>query len=85
MAILEAAGYRCVRSAASLGLFDVVAFGPRDVRCVQLKAGRARLSRAEREALAALTVPPNCSVEYWRFPDRCRAPLIERLVEGSHE
>ncbi len=77
--ILEAAGYVCTKAGGSLGLFDVVAIGPADIRCIQVKAGTARLSGVEREAILALTVPGNVSRESWRFPDRCRAPLIERL------
>ena len=64
---------------ASLGLFDVIAIGPHDVRCVQVKSGGKYLSGLEREAIQALTVPANVTREAWRFPDRCRAPLIERL------
>ena len=77
--ILEAAGYRCMRAAASLGEFDVVAVGPRDVRLVQVKCGGAYLSAIERETIAGLAVPANVSKECWRFPDRVRAPIIERL------
>lgn len=77
--LLEAAGYVCTKAGGSLGIFDVIAIGPADVRCLQVKAGTARLSGAEREAIAALSVPANVSREYWRFPDYCRAPLIERL------
>lgn len=79
MRILEAAGYVCTRASASLGLFDIVAVGPADVRLVQVKAGTKYVSGVEREAIAALAVPGNVTKEVWRFPDRCRAPLIERL------
>ena len=79
MRILEAAGYVCTRAGASLGLFDVVAIGPADVRLVQVKAGSKYLSAVEREQITGLAVPANVSRECWRFPDRCRAPLIERL------
>jgi Holliday junction resolvase len=79
MRILEAAGYVCTKAGASLGLFDVVAIGPVDVRLLQVKSGTARLSGLEREAIQALKVAPNVSREYWRFPDRCRVPLIEVL------
>ena len=79
MKILEAAGYVCTKAGASLGLFDVVAIGPVDVRLLQVKSGTARLSGVEREAIQALKVAPNVSREYWRFPDRCRVPLIEVL------
>lgn len=77
MKILEAAGYVCTRASASLGLFDVVAIGPADVRCIQVKAGTKYLSAVEREAMAALRVAPNVTRECWRFPDRARVPLIE--------
>jgi Holliday junction resolvase len=79
MRILEAAGYVVTRASASLGLFDVIAIGPQDVRLVQVKAGGEYLSGVEREAIVGLAVPANVSRECWRFPDRCRAPLIERL------
>jgi len=79
MKILESAGYICTRAGVSLGLFDVIATGPTDVRLVQVKAGTKYLSMVEREQIAALSVPANVSRECWRFPDRCRTPLIERL------
>lgn len=77
--ILESAGYACTKAGGSLGLFDVIALGPVDVRAIQVKCGDARLSGAEREAIQLLAVPRNVSKEYWRFPDYCRAPLIEVL------
>lgn len=77
--ILEAAGYCCTKAGGSLGIFDVIALGPKDIRAIQVKAGTARLSGVEREAIGLLTLPSNVSKEYWRFPDYCREPLIERL------
>lgn len=77
--LLEAAGYTCIKAGGSLGIFDVVAIGPVDIRCLQVKAGSARLSRVERKAIAAVPVPPNCTREYWRFVDRAKAPILERL------
>ena len=79
MRILEAAGYVCIRASASLGLFDVVAVGPVDVRLVQVKAGGVYLSGVERAQIAALVVPANVTRECWRFPNRCKAPAIEVL------
>jgi hypothetical protein len=49
------------------------------VRLIQVKSGGEYLSGVEREAIRLLPVPPSVSKEAWRFPDRCRAPLIERL------
>ncbi len=77
--ILEAAGYCCTKAGGSLGLFDVIAIGAQDVRCIQVKAGGEYSSGVEREQIQALTVPAVISRECWRFPDRCKAPLIERL------
>jgi len=79
MAALEAAGYVCTRASASLGLFDVIAVGPCDVRLVQVKAGTKYLSGIEREQIMAMTVPANVSRECWRYPDRAKTPLIEVL------
>jgi Holliday junction resolvase len=77
--ILEAAGYCCTKAGGSLGVFDVIALGPNDIRAIQVKAGTARLSPLEREAIQGLVLAPNVSREYWRFPDYCREPLIQVL------
>jgi len=80
MQLLEAAGYACTRAAASLGVFDVVAIGPVDIRLVQVKAGdRCQLRPIEREQIAAFTAPSNASKEVWKFYDRRREPVIERV------
>jgi Holliday junction resolvase len=79
MRILEAAGYHCTKAGASLGVFDVLALGPHDIKAIQVKSGTKYCSALEREALHLLAVPANVSKEIWRFPDRCRVPLIERL------
>jgi len=77
--LLEGWGYICTRAGGSLGVFDVVAIGAHDVRCIQVKCGGEYLSAIERAQMQKLTVPPNVSRECWRFPDRCTAPVIERL------
>jgi hypothetical protein len=79
MKLLEAQGYVCTRAGASLGLFDVIGIGPDAVRLIQVKAGSARLSSADRRRIVSLIVPANVTKELWRLPDRCRVPLIERL------
>ena len=79
MRILESDGYTCTCASASLGLFDIIAVGPVDVRLIQVKAGSTYLSAVERERIQGLVVPVNVRRECWRFPDRTRAPLIERL------
>lgn len=79
MALLEAAGYLCTRSGASLGVFDVIAIGAIQIRCIQVKSGTKRLSAIEREAITSVRVPVCVTKECWRFPDRCHSPLIEVL------
>jgi Holliday junction resolvase len=79
MRILEAAGYLCTKSGGSFGIFDVIAIGRTDVRCVQVKGGGTYLSGLERETIQAMTLPANVTKECWRFPNRCKAPLIEIL------
>jgi hypothetical protein len=56
----------------------VIGIGPQDVRLIQVKAGGEYLSGVEREQIVGLLVPTNVSRECWRFPDRCRVPVIER-------
>jgi Holliday junction resolvase len=77
--ILEAAGYVCTKAGGSLGMFDVIGIGPRDIRCLQVKAGAQYCSAIEREQMTELTVPANVSKEIWRFPDRCKEPSRETL------
>lgn len=77
--ILERAGYNCTKAGGSLGMFDVIGIGAQDIRCLQVKAGGEYCSKVERELMRECARPPNMSVEIWRFPDRCKDPLIERL------
>jgi Holliday junction resolvase len=80
-AILEAAGYQTMRAASSKGVADVIGVRRGEVRFISVKSGSAYASGIEREALAALAKDAlGCySVEIWRFPARCREPLIEVL------
>ncbi len=57
----------------------MVAVGPVDVKLLHVKAGSKYLSALEREAIRALAVPANASIEVWKFRDRCTTPTIERL------
>lgn len=79
--ILETAGYLTLRAASSKGVADVVAVRAQDVRLISVKSGSAYASSAERETLAILAgaMRGTATVEIWRFPDRCREPLIEVL------
>ena len=78
-ALLESIGYSVVRAAASKGPADLVAWDAVSIRFVSVKSGTKYASAIEREALQMMLRPANSSIEVWRFPDRCRAPLIERI------
>lgn len=78
IALLEAAGYRCSRSAASLGAFDVIGVGTNDVVLVQVKSNAWPRS-AEMLALKAFTVPTNCRKLIHRWRDHQRFPDIKEL------
>lgn len=74
--ILEAAGYYVVKSGGSLGMFDLVALGPRDVRLIQVKSNR-RPGPVEREAIEQFLCPAYARKEVWVFHDYARTPTIE--------
>jgi len=78
-AVLEAAGFSVCRAAGSKGPADLVAWDATSIRFVSVKSGTRYASAIEREALHRMPRPANASIEIWRWPDRCRAPLIERL------
>lgn len=76
--ILEAAGYRCTRSAASLGEWDIVGIGTTDTVLVQVKTGRWPGSE-EMEALTLFPVPPNCRKLVHRWMPRKRLPDVREI------
>jgi hypothetical protein len=75
MRVLEAAGYRCSRSASSKGLWDVVGLSGTDVVLCQVKAG-ARPSPSTYSEFVELVVPGNVRklVHWWR--PRAREPEV---------
>lgn len=76
--ILEAAGYEVTRSAASRGVWDLIAWNARAVRFIQVKAGTAEASALEREAMQLAVVPIGATKELWIVRDR-EAPRSEVL------
>ena len=78
-ALLEAAGFSVCRAAGSKGPADLVAWDTTSIRFISIKSGTQYVRAVERDALQALARPANSTIEVWRFPDHCRAPLIERL------
>jgi Holliday junction resolvase len=78
-ALLEAAGFLVCRAAGSKGPADLIAWDGTSIRFISVKSGTRYASATERQGLQRMRRPARSSVEIWRFPDRCRAPLIERL------
>jgi Holliday junction resolvase len=76
--LLESLGFVVMRSAASKGAVDLLAVDAVSIRAIQVKAN-GYASAVERERLKLLPLPSNASREIWRFIDRKREPLIERL------
>ncbi len=78
MSLLEKSGYWCMRSAASRGVFDVVAVSKTDIIFVQVKSGR-RPGSVEMEEMALCPVPPNARklVHVWK--DRAQMPEVTEL------
>lgn len=79
MRLLEAAGYRCSRSAASLGEWDVIAIGPADVVLLQVKT-RDWPSGEEMETLREFRCPPNCRKLAHRWRDGQRQPDVKEIA-----
>jgi Holliday junction resolvase len=69
--LLEAAGYRCCRSAASLGDWDIIGIGSVDTILLQVKT-RDWPGSVEMEQLKLFPCPSNCRklVHRWRAIDR---------------
>jgi hypothetical protein len=78
MGVLEAAGYRCTRSAASLGEWDIVAIGSSDVVLLQVKTGRWP-GAAEMECLELFVVPPGVRKLVHRWMPRRRLPDVREV------
>jgi Holliday junction resolvase len=78
MAILEAAGYACTRSAASLGAFDIVGIGHVDTVLVQVKT-RDWPGATELEAMRLLAAPANCRKLIHRWRERQRLPDVKEI------
>jgi hypothetical protein len=75
--LLEAEGFSVTRSVGSYGLFDLVAVRGETIRFIQVKYGRSFLTRAERHAIAIVTLPNGASKECWHFRRGCTEPHIE--------
>lgn len=78
MRLLEAAGYRCTRSAASLGMWDVVGVGPAGFVLCQVRSNRTP-GPLERRELAEFPAPTNCQKLIHVWHDRKALPVVTEL------
>jgi Holliday junction resolvase-like predicted endonuclease len=78
IALLELAGYRCLKSGGSLGEFDVVGIGTKDVVLVQVKSNHAPRA-LERASLIEFRVPCNVRKFCHIWHDRKRTPDVIEL------
>ena len=67
--LLEGEGFTVTRAAGSKGAADLIAWDTTSIWFISVKSGTTYLSREERAALVALTVPGNAVKECWRFPN----------------
>jgi hypothetical protein len=77
--LLEAAGYRCTRSGASLGAWDIIGIGSTDVVLVQVKT-RDWPGVAEMETLTLFPCPPQCKKLVHRWKDRQQLPDVKEVT-----
>jgi hypothetical protein len=78
IALLEAAGYRCTRAAASLGAWDIIGIGSADIVLVQVKT-RDWPGATEMELLRGFPAPPNARKLIHRWRDRQRMPDVREV------
>lgn len=78
IAMLEAAGYSCMKAGGSLGVFDVVCIGSQDIVLIQCKSNRTA-SPAERECMQLFKAPPNARKLLHIWHDRKRIPDVREL------
>ena len=78
MAVLEASGYRCTRSAASRGAWDIIAISAADLLLVQVKCNDWPGS-VEMEALKEFPAPINTRRLVHRWRDRQTLPDVRAI------
>lgn len=78
MALLEAAGYRCTKSGASLGDWDIVGIGSSDIVLLQVKSNAWPRSD-EMETMREFLAPPNAKKLIHRWRDRVRMPDVREV------
>lgn len=76
--ILEASGYRVTKAGGSLGVWDLIGIGSRDIVLCQVKT-RDWPGSVEMEEITLFTCPPNCRKLLHRWRDRERLPDVREI------
>jgi len=76
--LFEAAGYKCMKAGASLGVFDVIGIGSIDIVLVQVKSNRWP-GTVEMEAIELFQCPSNARKLVHRWDDRQRLPQVREI------
>ena len=79
IALLERAGYYCIRSHLSAGIFDVIGIGASDIVLLQVKTTNWPYSH-EMEALQAFVAPPNTKKLIHRYRPRIDLPDVKEVA-----
>ena len=77
--LLEAAGYRVTRAAASLGQFDLIGISPTDMVLCQVKSN-AWPGAIEMEAIKDFPAPHNCRKLIHRWDDYKSMPMVKEVL-----
>ena len=80
--ILENQGYICLKSAASLGIFDLICFNGREIRFIQVKSNYCPL-KEKKKIERFKVIPINGQKEIWIFKNYHKEPIIEIIKEGN--
>lgn len=78
IALLESLGYKCTRAAASLGVFDVIAIGEKDILLCQVKTNRWPGAQ-ETDAIRGFRAPAGVKKVIHRWRDRQQQPDIREV------
>ena len=74
--ILENQEYICLKSAASLGIFDLICWNKEIIRFIQVKSNYCP-PKEKRKIKEFDLLPPNSKKEIWVFKNYHREPIIE--------
>ena len=80
--ILEAKGFFCIKSGASLSEFDLICWNKEIIRFIQVKSNYYPLKEKKRIKRFKV-IPINGQKEIWVFKNYHREPIIEIIKEGN--